>query len=146
LSPSPSSAATEPESVNDSQPIIEIEDDEPEDEDADVGSKRKLTSAVWKEFKRVKMLGEVKAKCMYCGKKLSAKAKSGTKHLHDHLKACPYRRRNLSGKDKNLAQASLRFASKESGQLSVKNYTFDPEIARKELAAMIILHEYPIYG
>ena len=64
MSPSPSSAATEPESVNDSQPIIEIEDDEPEDEDADVGSKRKLTSAVWKEFKRAKMSGEVKAKCM----------------------------------------------------------------------------------
>ena len=91
------------------------------------------------------MLGEVKAKCMYCGKKLSAKSKSGTKHLHDHLKACPYRKRNLSGKDKNLAQTSLRFASKESGQLSVENYTFDPEVARKELAAMIILHEYPLY-
>lgn len=54
---SPSSAATEPEFVNDSQPI-EIEDDEPEGEDIDVGSKMKLTSAVWKEFKRVKMLDE----------------------------------------------------------------------------------------
>ena len=43
--------------------------------------------------------------------------------------------------DKNLAQASLSFASKESGQLSVENYTFDLEIARKELATMIIPHD-----
>jgi hypothetical protein len=26
----------------------------------------------------------------------------------------------------------------------VENYTFDPDVARKELAAMIILHEYPL--
>jgi hypothetical protein len=110
---SPSSAATEPESVNDSQ-TIEIEDD-PEEEDLNVGSKRKLTSAVWNEFKKVKMLGEVKAKCMYCGKKLSAKFKSGTKHLHDHLKVCPYRKSTLASKDKKMIQPSLRFAATDLG-------------------------------
>jgi hypothetical protein len=26
----------------------------------------------------------------------------------------------------------------------VENYTFDPEVARRELAAMIVLHEYPL--
>ena len=26
----------------------------------------------------------------------------------------------------------------------MKNYTFDPEVARKELAAMIVLQEYPL--
>ena len=26
----------------------------------------------------------------------------------------------------------------------MENYTFDPEVARKELAAMIVLHEYPL--
>jgi hypothetical protein len=26
----------------------------------------------------------------------------------------------------------------------VENYTFDQEIARKELASMIVLHEYPL--
>jgi hypothetical protein len=138
----PRSTATEPESVNDSQPI-EIEDD-PEEEDMNVGSKRKLTSVVWKELKRVKMLGEVKAQCMYCGKKLSAKSKSGTKHLHDHLKGCPYRKSKFAPKDRNMTQPSLQFACKELGQLSVENYTFDPDVARKELAAMIILHEYPL--
>ncbi|KAF0921598.1 hypothetical protein E2562_009790 [Oryza meyeriana var. granulata] len=109
-----------------------------------VGSKRKLTSTVWKEFKRVKMLGELKAQCIYCGKKLSAKASSGTKHFHDHLKVCPYRRSKFALKDRNVTQASLRFAPKESRQLFVENYSFDPEVARRELAAMIILHEYPL--
>jgi len=42
-----------------------------------------------------------------------------------------------------MTQTSLRFASKESG-LAVQNYSFDPDIARRELAAMIILHEYPL--
>jgi hypothetical protein len=38
----------------------------------------------------------------------------------------------------------LRFASQEGGKVSVENYTFDPEVAKKELVAMIILHEYPL--
>lgn len=28
--------------------------------------------------------------------------------------------------------------------IQVENYTFDQDVARKELAAMIILHEYPL--
>jgi hypothetical protein len=135
-----SEAATEPESGNGSQPI-EIDDEE---DWQDVGSKRKLTSEVWKEFKRVKLLDEVKAQCMHCGKKLSAKSKSGTKHLHVHLTGCPYRRSKLASKDKVLAQTSLRFASKQPGSLSLENYSFDPDVARRELAAMIVLHEYPL--
>jgi hypothetical protein len=49
-----------PESINESgenQSIaIEIDDDKEEEveDDVEVGSKRKLTSVVWKEFKRVK--------------------------------------------------------------------------------------------
>ena len=80
------------ESENDSVPI-EIEDDvevieveEGEDDAAEAGSKRKLTSAVWKEFKRVNFNGNVRAKCNYCSKKLSATSTNGTKHLHNHLK------------------------------------------------------------
>jgi hypothetical protein len=41
--------------------VIELEDDEDED-DVEAGSKRKLTSAVWQEFKRVKFNGQVWAK------------------------------------------------------------------------------------
>ena len=53
----PALGSPQPESINDSMPI-EIDDDEEEEiEEEDgvaAGSKRKLTSAVWKEFKRVK--------------------------------------------------------------------------------------------
>jgi hypothetical protein len=129
-----SEAATEPESGNGSQPI-EIDDEE---DWQDVGSKRKLTSEVWKEFKRVKLLDEVKAQCMHCGKKLSAKSKSGTKHLHVHLTGCPYRRSKLASKDKVLAQTSLRFSSKQPGSLSLENYSFDPDVARRELADVVL--------
>ena len=59
------------ESINETE-AIEIEDDEDEVElveeqdGAEVGSKRKLTSVVWKEFKRVRWNGKIKAKCNYC--------------------------------------------------------------------------------
>ena len=134
------------ESENDSVPI-EIEDDdeviEVEGEDgAEAGSKRKLTSAVWKEFKRVKFNGNVRAKCNYCGKKLSATSTNGTKHLHNHLKGCVQRKIKLNGK--TLAQASLRFGRTDARAVTVENYTFDQEIARKELSSMIVLHEYPL--
>lgn len=126
---------------------IEIEDDEDpieEDEDGPAsGAKRKLTSVVWKEFKRVKYMGTTKAKCMYCFKKLSGETNHGTKHLHDHLKSCTLRKIKTAG-NKTLSQSYLRFGSTDSGTVQVENYTFDQEVARKELAAMIILHEYPL--
>ncbi|XP_052144496.1 uncharacterized protein LOC127763743 isoform X1 [Oryza glaberrima] len=89
----PLSTSPQPESINDSEPIeVDGDEDEAEEEEeeeeegVDVGSKKKLTSAVWKEFKRVKYMGTVKAKCMHCSKKLTGATKNGTKHLHDHLK------------------------------------------------------------
>jgi hypothetical protein len=138
-----------PESINESE-AIEIEDDEEvaeakeeEEDGTEVGSKRKLTSVVWKEFKRVKWNGQVKAKCMYCFAKLGGETKSGTKHLHDHLKSCTLRKIKLAG-NKTMSQASLRFNATETGKVSVENYTFDQDIARKELGAMMVLHEYPL--
>jgi hypothetical protein len=146
MSPSPEPESSRPESDNDSMPI-EIDDDddievEEEEYGAEAGSKRKLTSAVWKEFKRVKFNGTVHAKCNYCFKQLSASSNNGTKYLHVHLKSCVQRKIKLNGK--TLAQASLRFGRTDGGTVSVENYTFDQEIARNELAAMIVLHEYPL--
>ncbi|KAF0891957.1 hypothetical protein E2562_011338 [Oryza meyeriana var. granulata] len=141
----PVSGSPQPDSDNDSVPIdidndvIEVDDDE---DGVEAGSKRKLTSVVWKEFKRVRFNGEVRAKCMYCFKQLSATSTNGTKHLHTHLKGCVQRKIKLNGK--TLAQASLRFGKSDAGTVSVENYTFDQEIARRELGAMIVLHEYPL--
>ena len=129
-----------PIEIEDDDEVIEVE--EGEDDGAAAGSKRKLTSAVWKEFKRVKFNGNVRAKCNYCGKKLSATSTNGTKHLHNHLKACLQRKIKLNGK--TFAQASLRFGRTDAGAVTVENYTFDQETARKELSSMIVLHEYPL--
>jgi len=138
-----------PESINESE-AIEIEDDEEvaeaqeeEEDGTEVGSKRKHTSVVWKEFKRVRWNGQVKAKCMYCFTKIGGETKSGTKHLHDHLKSCTLRKIKLAG-NKTMSQASLRFNATDIGKVSVENYTFDQDIARKELGAMMVLHEYPL--
>ena len=68
-SSNPQESQAQPESVNDSQPI-QIDDDDHEPEDTDFGTKRKLTSAVWKDFKKVKVLGVVRAQCLHCHKQL----------------------------------------------------------------------------
>ena len=140
------------ESTNESAAAIEIcnvdgdesgeELEEEEEEGGSIASKRKLTSVVWKDFKRIKVMGKWKAKCIHCSKNLGGETKNGTKHLHDHLKTCPYVK--MKNKGSTLSQSSLRFSSQEGGKVSVENYTFDQEIARKELAAMIVLHEYPL--
>jgi hypothetical protein len=43
-----------------------------------------------------------------------------------------------------MVQPGLRFDRTDVGTISVENYTFDQEIARKELSAMIVLQEYPL--
>lgn len=143
LSESERNSVTEPETIeiDDGEDANQVEEEE--EDGADVGSKRKLTSVVWKEFKRVKYMGTYKAKCIYCFKKLSAETRNGTKHLHDHLKSCTLKRIKMKG-NKTSTQSALRFGSTDSGRISVENYTFDQDIARRELGAMIVLHEYPL--
>jgi hypothetical protein len=130
-----------------SQPI-QIDDDVIDGEDGDENThtkaKRKRTSSVWKEFKEVEVMGQPKAQCNYCHKKLCAKSSSGTKHLHFHLNICTMRKNKLGGMKKTLAQSSLRMKSQEGGKVSIEHYTFDQDVARKALAAMITLHEYPL--
>jgi hypothetical protein len=58
------------------------------------------------------------------------------------LKGCTQRKIQLNGK--TLTHAALRFGRTDAGAISVENYTFDQEIARKELGSMIVLHEYPL--
>ena len=79
----PISGSPQLESINDSQPI-DIDDEE--EEDIMAGSKRKLKSAVWNEFTKVKIGSSEYAKCNHCSKKLSGLSKHGTNHLKCHLK------------------------------------------------------------
>jgi hypothetical protein len=139
--------AASPQFENDLIPI-EIDDDadivveEEEECGVEAGSKRKPTSTIWKEFKRVKINGTIRAKCMYCFKHLYVILSNGTKHLYVHLKGCVQRKIKQNGK--TLTQASLRFGKTDVGNVSMENYIFDQETARKELGAMIVLHEYPL--
>jgi hypothetical protein len=136
----PISESPQLESTNDSLPI-EI-DSEEEEEQIIAGSKRKLKSVVWNEFTLVQIGSREYAKCNHCSKKLSALSKNGTNHLKCHLKSCTLKRIKLNGQ--TLVQSGLRFDRTDAGKISVENYTFDQDIARKELGAMIVLHEYPL--
>ncbi|KAH9679666.1 BED-type domain-containing protein [Citrus sinensis] len=101
----------------------------------------KLTSDVWEYFKRQKVSGKLEyvAVCNYCHKRLSAKRKNGTGHLHTHMGLCFMRSNHTVKSTQNHLQAK-----KESGKCKVSTFSFNQETSRKELANMIIIHEYPL--
>ncbi|KAF0930073.1 hypothetical protein E2562_027907 [Oryza meyeriana var. granulata] len=45
---------------------------------------------------------------------------------------------------KGLTQSNLRIGTESDGRVTLGKYVFDEEIARKELALMICLYEYPL--
>ncbi|XP_057526342.1 zinc finger BED domain-containing protein RICESLEEPER 3-like [Amaranthus tricolor] len=102
----------------------------------------KHTSAVWNDFKRKRVGGVEKAECNRCNKLLSAGAKARTSHLKDHIKSCrkqicqDLRQTTLFGTQHNVNDSS--------DSLTLAPYEFRQEDGRKDLAEMIILHEYPI--
>ena len=93
---------------------------------------------MWIHYKKQRIDGVDKAICNYCGKKLGDESKNGTKHLHDHFNRCLFR------KQRDIKQAILNPRKEASGKLSLSTYSFDQENARKDLASMIVLHEYPL--
>ena len=107
-------------------------------DDASVYDPKRLKSMVWQHFKKKMINGEWKAICNYCKRKLGGKSKSGTSHLHDHLKRFP----NRTHKDLTQ-QLLLANQSKVDGTTKLINYAFNHNLARKELSHMIIMHEYP---
>jgi len=92
--PSASTASRQPESQSIDVAV---------DDDVSPGSKRKLKSPVWEEFKRVKTGDDCFATCNWCQQRLKACSKNGTKHLHRHLKICQYRQAT-----KGLNQSTLK--------------------------------------
>lgn len=114
--------------------VLEVEDDVP------VGSKRKLRSEVWEEFDLINVNGVWKAECHWCGKHLSGETRNGTTHLKNHLAVCQDR-----ASRKGLNQSTLELsANPQDGTVTLKNCVFDHDAARKELALMIVVHEYPL--
>jgi hypothetical protein len=89
------------DSVKDTEPILVEDGDEAEDQD--FGTKRKLRSFVWNDFKKVKVSHDVKAQCKHCHKQLGGRSRNETKHLHDHLRICTLRKNKLTNQNKTLA-------------------------------------------
>ena len=102
--------------------------------------KRKLTSEVWNEFHKEYIGGRWQAQCMYCQKWLSAASIGGTTHLNNHLKTCCAKSAPIG-----LKQRKLRVAAASGGKVELDNNgVFDQDVARKNLALMICVHEYPL--
>ena len=71
--------------------------------------------------------------------KLLANGSHGTKHLSDRLlRFCVKRKIRASG------QQALRFKTKNNGENKIENYDCNQEKLRKDLAEMIVMHEYPL--
>ncbi|KAG5552225.1 hypothetical protein RHGRI_010340 [Rhododendron griersonianum] len=102
-------------------------------------SKANLRSSVWLNFDKVKANGVEKAVCIYCNKRLAGSSKNGTSHLGDHHNICP-RRKVADLRQKVLTSNFM----KGEGKLKLEAYIFYQNFARRALACMIIMHEYPL--
>jgi hypothetical protein len=104
-----------------------------------IGGKRKCKSEVWLEFEEVVLDGKVKAQCNWCKKLLVGSSRDGTNHLQNHLKSYASHQPR-----KGFKQSTLKLGKDENGVVVVEKYVFDQQVARKELALMICIHEYPL--
>lgn len=102
------------------------------------GNVRPLISDAWHHFTRKEIDGVWKAICIYCNKKLSGDPKNGTTHLKNHTNRCSQR------STKDIRQTLLNAKVASNGKVAIEKHKFDQKEARKELAPMIILHEYPL--
>nr|KAJ0212715.1 hypothetical protein LSAT_V11C400206220 [Lactuca sativa] len=121
-------------------PTTSSQDVRGSDGDEVVGSKRATSSPAWPHFKKFKLNGEVKAKCKHCSKVLGADSKNGTKHLLAHYKRCIHKpftdiRQSILVQEKKKVDGTT---------MHVSDYTFNVDTSWKDLAEMIIVHEYPL--
>ncbi|KAK9724441.1 hypothetical protein RND81_05G072100 [Saponaria officinalis] len=99
-------------------------------------------SEAWKHYKTKKVGDKIKAVCNYCQKYLAGGPRGGTSHLKDHTKCCPkrickyLRQTRLFGTQVNPVD--------KSETLTLASYKFHQDHGRRDLAEMIILHEYPL--
>ena len=113
------------------------------DFEEEVSRKRKLTSKVWNHMVKVKKDGVDWAICNHCKTRLKAHSSSGTKSLHYHLNTCLVKN-NMPIETALERQKQIAVERKNDGKKKFGNFTFDPDVSRKELSHAIILHEYPL--
>ncbi|GMI67880.1 hypothetical protein HRI_000457300 [Hibiscus trionum] len=99
------------------------------------------TSTTWTHFTRKRVGEEVKDECNYCNKQLARGPRAGTSHLTEHTKKCVK-------KCLDIRQTRLFGTQAKDGgsneTLSLAPYEFHQDHGRRDLAEMIILHEYPL--
>lgn len=135
--PAPSSI---PSSQGHNASLLELQSADVVADDVGIGSKRKLRSTVWDGFERVKEGDKWFAICRRCHKNLTTCTRNGTKHLHRHLKMCWSMQAT-----KSINQSTLKLSQNaQDSAVTLQKNVFDQEVARKELALMICIHEYPL--
>ncbi|KAG8388079.1 hypothetical protein BUALT_Bualt02G0087800 [Buddleja alternifolia] len=136
----------EPEE-RDSLPSINLQDSSMEigdnSRDIEVGSeivsgKRKLTSDVWAHFNRIKVDRCQYGACKYCGIKLKAPSKNGTSSLGKHYNLSCKKKPGGSGVCQSPSMANKKVVG------SQEHKTLNEEKTRRELAMMVVLHNYPL--
>ncbi|CAN0872663.1 Putative AC transposase [Linum grandiflorum] len=80
----------------------------------------------------------MKAKCNYCRKLLGGETVNGTSHLRTHRDSCIHKRIH-DGTQKIMGPNYLAKGKKE-----ITATQFSNEVSRKELAIMMLMHEYPL--
>ncbi|CAN0903862.1 Zinc finger BED domain-containing protein RICESLEEPER 1 [Linum grandiflorum] len=106
--------------------------------DEEVIDRAKLKKLVWKHFKMIKVNNVWKAKCNYCGKQLGGDYSNGTSYLKNHAS------NRLHRKIHEGSQNMLGPNYWAKGKLDLFASAFDASFSKKELAAPIIMHEYPL--
>ncbi|CAN0883905.1 Zinc finger BED domain-containing protein DAYSLEEPER [Linum grandiflorum] len=83
----------------------------------------------------------MKARCKYCKKVLGGDTNNGTTHLRNHTTRCIQRQLH-DGTQKNI---KTNFLPKGIlGKKELCSGQYNAEVARKDLATMIVMHEYPL--
>ncbi|KAL8136162.1 hypothetical protein AgCh_010675 [Apium graveolens] len=129
------SAPTENISTSSQEPDVIIIDNDSKVEDKEL---KKGKSEAWLHFDKVRIEGAIKAVCKYCGAKLRGDSNAGTSHLNSH-----YKTKHHNKGQSNIRQKLLS-SNFNKNHPKLASYKFSPEGAKKELAKMIIMHEYPL--
>lgn len=101
---------------------------------------RARKSDVWNHFETLIVNGEEKAQCLHCGQRLASGSKIGTSSLRDHIQV----RCSKKNAKVDVRQQLLNYNRKLDGTTRVENHLFSQDVSRKELANMVIMHEYPL--
>ncbi|XP_022024027.1 zinc finger BED domain-containing protein RICESLEEPER 2-like [Helianthus annuus] len=113
-----------------------------DEDDVDVGSKRKSKSEVWLHFESVEVMeGEqkvMKDRCIHCKKLYKPQASKATTQLKRHLNKCSYLKRSKGKK----GFINFEKTSNEATEYGLSG-GFEQTKCREIIAKMIVAHELP---